>query len=56
MVMTAWAFIVLRANTPQHARETVLMRVDNMPAVFGLIIVVGETKRILARSRGYWGA
>ena len=33
MVVTAWAFIVLGAYTPQHARETILMRGDNMPAV-----------------------
>ena len=33
MVVTAWAFIVLGANEPQHARDTILMRGDNMPAV-----------------------
>ena len=33
MVVTAWAFIVLGANTPQHARQTILMRGDNIPAV-----------------------
>ena len=33
MVVTAWVFIVLGANTPQHAQETILMRGDNMLAV-----------------------